>query len=382
MVERVAVSQDVVLSTPELVHAICSYQPGIPEDFLVFQSIFSSSVFYHNADEVNPIMESWLAKYGLVGIPLLVKGVLHYAADHGRVDILQLLHTKMYDLDSSSILFELAAAKGHLTVVEFLASVFYRKYRLDKAAQVALDGGHTPILQFMLRWHNWGRAEWITDEDVQCAIQDHQAEALEFVLTVWFPAVNPTMTARALPKVLDQAARAGKLIPIDAYDVLSSALCGQAMPESTSWQHDDDWKRTQMFLDTYNVTFHRPLMLSVLAAYVENAKHIDWAAMKTNVDSLVTYCVARFIKNLAKEEDGGDAAVLGRIVQYMLVITTNPPRVALLRKVCKIWGELAEDDAAKSAKRKIEREMLEEATAAHRTKWIQWLVQETTGGSN
>ncbi|KAF0689308.1 Aste57867_19225 [Aphanomyces stellatus] len=478
---------DIVLTTPDLVQFICAFQDGIPTDFVAFQHIYVGQYSTKSANEVDPVMVSWLETHGLGRIPLLVDNVpiakyivMYFAADHGRVDILEIMHDH---LGSTEMLFELSAAKGHLAALEYLHRIGYKR-RLEFAARVALEGGHVAILKFLLETYVDvdGFNEWLTDDYAKYAILNHQSEALDFLLNVWFPVTNPSMATTALPKLLSRAAWLGEIErarwcaaqlqssdpnailsayvtrdkmdslwefidmdmdvnvettdivyassidkltivfnqlaclkegaskrreiatkslvqatrncnwmlmrwlveglpmhPTDAQRVLTSGTCGEG---SVGYDSLGDCEDSGMatFFETHHITFHRPFMLSILAIQFERAKHIDWQAMKrTNVDSFATYCVAKFIQVLAQDE-GSDVTVMGRVIQYMLTITFKPPGVAALRKIYKVWESIIQDDEAQSMKRKIEGEMLAEATEQRQTKWVKWLVKETTAG--
>ncbi|KAF0714578.1 Aste57867_3803 [Aphanomyces stellatus] len=189
-----------------------AFTDGIPKDLIAFRRVYVSNSFYSNADEVDAAMTPWLQVHGLGRIPLLVECVrnakflvMYYAAEHGRVDLLEFLHTHNHHLNSTNLLYELASVHDHETVVEFLHQVGYQQgndYCLQYAIRGALRVGHTPILKFLLQtFHGVDRFdEWLTDDNVQYAVEDHTTEALAFVLNERFPATNPSMATSVLPK--------------------------------------------------------------------------------------------------------------------------------------------------------------------------------------
>ncbi|KAF0717209.1 Aste57867_2436 [Aphanomyces stellatus] len=188
--------EDIVITTPHLVQFICAFQDGIPADFVAYQHIYVGQYSTNSANEVDPVMS-----------PVAKDIVMYFAADHGRVDILELMHDY---LGSAEMLFELSAAKGHVAALEYLHRIGY-KLRLEFAARVVLEGGHVAILKFLLETYVDvdGFNEWLTDDYAEYAILDHQSEALDFLLNVWF--TNPSMSRADQPKLFSRAAWLGEI---------------------------------------------------------------------------------------------------------------------------------------------------------------------------
>ncbi|KAF0705710.1 Aste57867_6976 [Aphanomyces stellatus] len=139
-------------------------------------------------------------------------------------------------------------------------------------------------------------------------------------------------------------------------------LCGMDMAE---------------FLTKHDVQFTRDCMLQIMCAYMRQTKLVDWNAWRIQPhDSIIMFAVSRFFNVLVKEE-GSEAAVVGRCIQY-LVASYPTPGLTLLRRVYQLWQSmlLNEDDVAK--KRTIETEMLDEAKEMDRKAIVRWLLNETS----
>ncbi|KAF0707928.1 Aste57867_6500 [Aphanomyces stellatus] len=194
-----------VLTSPDVMYMIWAFQRGLPHDLLPFYIYKMNCTAHHymcyEAARIDSIVTPWLQVYGLARLSLLVSSLprLHdtlakYAAVHGRVDMLDVLRnnhhvTVPWSHVCHSCLLVLAACYDHVSVLHSLRGMIGS---LQAAAVAAITHNHPSALQYMLETSDHNKmCGWLDHHILRDVAAAGHVASFEFLVHVWFPAVNP-----------------------------------------------------------------------------------------------------------------------------------------------------------------------------------------------
>ncbi|KAF0697990.1 Aste57867_11372 [Aphanomyces stellatus] len=199
----------VVLLDSDLVRLICAFQLGLPQDLIAIRRI---SQCHSTDEEICQVLSPWFDLNGLsrlhlavASVPIADTVIMQFAAREGRVDILQLLHDRYINLNSTDQLFQVAAVHGRVAVFEYLHEIGYRLDGLEHAIVAAVNAAQISILQYVLETYAGCQdmTEWISAGHAASCVEYETLGMLHWILTVWFPAMNPKSVASTLRQCLE-----------------------------------------------------------------------------------------------------------------------------------------------------------------------------------
>ncbi|CAK4671534.1 hypothetical protein LEN26_017610 [Aphanomyces euteiches] len=151
-----------VFLSRDLLHGICQFQDGIYYDMLPLCDLGipdceDEMASRREFDRIDEVLTNWYdVNDGLAGVPLLIQCLprlspvlVVHAVNYGHLHIVKYLHEKL-DVVASCLykLLDLAAASGHIKLLEYLHSLEHAGCSRE-AMDLAAKNGHLSVVQFL-----------------------------------------------------------------------------------------------------------------------------------------------------------------------------------------------------------------------------------------